>query len=37
MDRKFLIALALACIAVAAAPSWGESARAPAVAPSAPR
>jgi len=34
MDRKFLIALALACIAVAAAPSWGQ---APSAALSTPR
>jgi len=30
MDRKFLIALALACIAVAAAPSWGRAPPSPA-------
>jgi hypothetical protein len=33
MDRKFLIALALACIAVAAAPSWGQAAHAPILSP----
>jgi hypothetical protein len=33
MDRKFLIALALACIAVAAAPSGGQPVRAPSAAP----
>jgi hypothetical protein len=27
MDRKFLVALAFACIVVAAAPSWGQDAR----------
>jgi hypothetical protein len=29
MDRKFLITLALACIAVAAAPSWAQIAASP--------
>jgi hypothetical protein len=33
MDRKFLIALALACIAVAAAPSGGQAVRTPPAAP----
>jgi hypothetical protein len=33
MDRKFLITLALACIAVAAAPSWAQIARTPLAAP----